>query len=53
MSVGRVLQELATTKTFKNNGTVKSFLSRPLFLQEESPAAGVSFFAPERLRKFP
>ncbi|MBA2880337.1 hypothetical protein HNR65_000644 [Desulfosalsimonas propionicica] len=34
----------------KYNGAVKSFLPRPLLLQEGSPAAGVSFFAPDRLR---
>jgi len=31
----------------------KSFLPHPLFLQEGSPAAGVSFFAPERLQTDP
>jgi len=30
------------------NAAVKSFLPRPLLLQEGSPAAGVSFFAPDR-----
>jgi len=34
----------------KKDKPVKSFLPRPLLLQEGSPAAGVSFFAPDRLR---
>jgi hypothetical protein len=35
-------------KRFLPDGTIKSFLPRPLFVKEESPAAGVDFFAPDR-----